>query len=256
MKKILLPIFCALFALTLSVGVVLAREDGSNDSSDGDSPISGSSGSSGSTNTSTPKPSTGPLKSAVVNTKNLRDATKQELETAKKKIELEREAAKKRFEQEREAAKDKFELEREEAKEKFEQERKDLKNKKFEKFLERIEKIIGNRSEALARLDLIASKIQSRIDKLKASGADVSAMQAALTACGSVKTAAAASIVDAGASVLSIDFNAPNAKELAQAQVSAIQQSNAALKSYHSCLTGVISQAPNSSGKGATGSAQ
>ncbi len=263
-KKIILPIFCALFVLALSVRAGLAKDGDSSGSSGGGSSNSGSSGSSGSTSggssgsndssggksdsantatASTPKPSTVNLK--PVDARNLRDAQEKELEADRKKFELERG---KKIEE--------FKNQREDFKKKLEQERKDLKDKRFEKVVTRLEKITGARREALARLDLIVGKIQSRIDKMKAAGADVSALQTALTACGSVKSAAAAAIADSESKVSTIDFNATNAKDLAKAQVSAIQQSNAALKSYHSCLTGVISQAPKTTQKGATGSAQ
>lgn len=227
MKKIILPIFCALFVLALSVSVVLAR--------DGES--------SGSSRNTSPKPNTGRL--GLPDTKNLRDAQEQELKADKAK-----------FEQERQKKIEEFKNKREDLKKKLEQDKKDLKDKRFEKVVMRFEKITGERREALARLDLIVSKIQSRIDKLKASGTDVAAMQAALSACSTTKAAASKAISDSEASVSSIDFNATNAKELAQAQVNAIHTSNQALKSYHSCLTGVISRAPKASGKGTTDSAQ
>ncbi|MDO8486888.1 MAG: hypothetical protein Q7S45_01140 [Candidatus Curtissbacteria bacterium] len=216
MKKIILPFFCALFVLALSVSVVLAEED---DSSGGNRVL-----------------------------KNAGTPSAQDKTTPKNVTD--------RFKQLREQKIEELKQKKEDLKAKLEQKKKELQDKRFGRFLDRIEKIMTARREALNRLDLIAGKIQTRIDKLKASGADVSAMQAALTACGSVKSAAAASIADAGVSVLSIDFNAANAKDLAQAQVSAIQQSNQALKSYHACLKDVISQAPNSREKGATGSAQ
>ncbi|GEM_PF-4734569 len=260
MKKIILPIFCALFLVTLSVSVVLAKDGDSGGSSGGSSSGSGSSGSSGSSdrksdsiNTSSGS-NTGGIRPP--DTRSLLDVQEKEREAAKKGFEKENEAAKHKFEQEREKKIEEFKNKREDLHKKLEQEKKDLKDKRFEKVVTRFEKITGARREALARLDLIVSKIQSRIDKLKASGADVSAMQAALTACGSVKSTAAAAITNSEAQVSTIDFNSANAKDIAQTQVAAIKQSNQALKSYHTCLKDVISKAPKSDGKGATGSAQ
>lgn len=214
MKKIILPIFCALFALTLSVGVVLASEDDDRDSAG-----------SGSANIS----------------------------NASSKLE----AVKAKFEKEREKKIGELESKKENIRNKLEQKKKDLKDKRFQGFLVRIEKILAERRDALNRLDLIAGKIQTRIDKLKAAGTDVSATQAALNACSTTKAAASKAISDSEASVSSIDLNAANAKDLAKAQVAAIQQGNSALKSYHSCLKNAAKSLPGTNDdKGATGSAQ
>ena len=141
-----------------------------------------------------------------------------------------------RFQERRELFADK----REELKSKLEQKQQELKNKRFEKALEKIKNILERRNEALERLDNIADKIQNRINKLKEKGVDTAAAEAALAACSAKKTEAASSIQSAEDGILGIDFNATNAKELAQAQVQAIQRGNEAVKSYHSCLVDVV----------------
>lgn len=173
-------------------------------------------------------------------TKNLREDTRN-LKTA---IKEDRKAALKNFKEERQQKIEELRIRKEELKKKFEEKRAELKDKRYEKFVERVEKITTARRQALERLDLIAQKIQARIDKLSASGADVSAMQAALDACQTVKSTASGSIDDSESGVSALDFNATNAKDLAQAQVSAIHSGNQALKSYHSCLKDVIKSAP------------
>lgn len=129
---------------------------------------------------------------------------------------------------------------RQETEEKLKEKRQVLKDKRYEKFLERIQKVLKNRSEHLQRLDNIHDKIQSRIDKLKARGIDVSSAQAALVACSDSKAAAQASIKSAEDGISNIDFNSTTAADQAKAQVKAIEQGNGAVKTYYDCLNGVL----------------
>lgn len=151
----------------------------------------------------------------------------------------------------REEIRDRLKVKRVELKERFEEKRKELKDKRFERVVERFQRIAQIRREALARLEALADKIQARIDKLEAAGVDVSAMQAGLDLCEATKLGANAAIDETENSSAAIDFDAAGAKGVAQSQVAAIRKSNGALKSYHTCLVNVIKSAPKAEGEGA-----
>ncbi|MEX2028087.1 MAG: hypothetical protein WD988_01130 [Candidatus Curtissbacteria bacterium] len=227
MKKFFPPIFCACFALIFCASAVFAQTNS----------IDGS-----------PKPTTRQdvldIRQDAQDVKTQRQETRAGIKDLRTTTVEERKAAGERFAAQREEKLQALKNRREELARKFQEKRAELLDRRYEKVVERIEKITTARRQALERLDLISQKIQLRIDKLAAEGRDVSAMQSALDACQTTKSTASVSIDEAETGVSALDFNATNAKDLAQAQVSAIQSSNQALKSYHACLTNVIKSAP------------
>ncbi|MBI2599115.1 hypothetical protein HYW40_02775 [Candidatus Curtissbacteria bacterium] len=226
MKKIFFASLVSILVLVFSVSVVLAQTEDKDPA----------------------KTRPGEVRREIRDTKkDARDTKKDARGEIREKREDIRDTRKER----REEIKERLQAKRVELKERFEKKRKELKDKRFERIVERFRKIANIRREALARLDALADKIQSRIDKLEEAGIDVSAMQAALDACEATKSGADAAIDDSENSSAAVDFDAANAKGLAQAQVAAIRQSNGALKSYHSCLVGVIKSSPKPEREGA-----
>lgn len=222
MRKVFSPVVSAVIIFIFSVTFVLATEDGSRM----DSTSSGQS------------------------------KKRLEMGDTRKEYRDKRQELHESFKEMREHKLEEFRQRTQELAEKFREKKEELKDKRYGKIIERLERIIGRRREALGRLETLAEKIQSRINKLKEKGVDVSAAQAALDSCGDVKNTSGDAIDDAQKGVEGIDFNATNAKEIAKAQVLAIHLSNQALRSYHRCLVEVIKSIPRSNKGGATESAE
>lgn len=102
-------------------------------------------------------------------------------------------------------------------------------------------KALEKLTNAVARLDRIANKIQKRINKLADKGVNVSSMQAALDDCADSKAAALAAIDAAKLKVEAISDNG-KADGTAKDAYAAVRSAKEAVFSYHKCLVGVLRQ--------------
>ena len=103
----------------------------------------------------------------------------------------------------------------------------------------RLAKILRRLDAASGRLDKIHDRIQARINKLKSSGVDTSASQAALDGCAAKKTAFQVAIADAKSKVAAIDQNSPDVKVQVKAAEDSIKTAKRALVDYYRCLVDV-----------------
>lgn len=104
---------------------------------------------------------------------------------------------------------------------------------------ERFGKVVEHLVKHEERLYKIAEKIQSRLDKAKEKGVDITTLQAALDSCNSQKPAIAAAITDASVKVEAIDTEGTNDGAIRAAQAS-IKGAKEKLVTYHKCLVGVV----------------
>lgn len=134
--------------------------------------------------------------------------------------------------------------------EKFRQSRENLRERvatrqaaSRQKVIERIKVVFGNildrLDKALARLDKIAERIATRIDKLKEKDVDTSAAEAKLADAEVAGAAAAGAISDAKLKVEQIDSSA-TVKDAVHAASEAVKGAKAALFSYHKALVAVL----------------
>ncbi|HLA03791.1 MAG TPA: hypothetical protein VJ065_01000 [Patescibacteria group bacterium] len=101
-------------------------------------------------------------------------------------------------------------------------------------------KILKRHEAALARLDKIAERIASRIDKLKARGVDTSQAEAALVSAEGLGANAAQSIEDAKLKVDAIDPESASVKDAVMTAKDAVKSAKQALKDYHQGLVKAI----------------
>src|SRR3989344_2830871 len=107
-------------------------------------------------------------------------------------------------------------------------------------------KILRRYNAALARLDKIAGKIATRIDKLKARGVDTSAAEAALLNAESKGSAAAVAIDSAQAQIDAIDPSSLTVKDAVHVARNAIGDAKRALREYHKALVNAITKLKSS----------
>lgn len=113
-----------------------------------------------------------------------------------------------------------------------------------QKVIERIKIVFGNildrLDKALARLDKIAERIATRIDKLKEKGVDTSAAEAKLADAEVMGAAAAGAISDAKLKVEQIDSSSLAVKDAVHAASEAVKGAKAALFDYHKALVAAL----------------
>lgn len=102
-------------------------------------------------------------------------------------------------------------------------------------------KALEKLTNAVARLDKIAEKIQKRINKLNEKGVDVSSMQASLDDCADSKAAALAAIDAAKLKVEAISDDG-KVDGTAKDAYGAVRSAREAVWNYHKCLVGVLRQ--------------
>jgi len=101
--------------------------------------------------------------------------------------------------------------------------------------------ILNRFNAALARLDKIAQRIATRIDKLKAKGVDTSAAEAALLRAEQKGSAAALAIANAKTQIAAIDTSLP-VKDAVHSAINSVRDAKKALKDYHKALVEAIRQ--------------
>lgn len=97
-------------------------------------------------------------------------------------------------------------------------------------------KVVKRLSAAHERLDKISARIQSKIDKLKAEGVDVSSAQAALDLCDAKSAAVGAGITDATSKIDAIDPNSTSVKDQVKAAEASVRSAKRSVGAYHKCL--------------------
>lgn len=142
---------------------------------------------------------------------------------------------------------EKMEEKREEIKERlatkaseFREKRKELVKRILTKALERL-------SHAVSRLDKIAGKIQSRIDKLSEKGVDLSAAQSTLDGCKTNAGDALNAISEAKTKVEAITDDG-NRDGTGRAAYDAVKAAKQAVWDYHKCLVEVLRQVKAAAG--------
>ncbi len=104
---------------------------------------------------------------------------------------------------------------------------------------DRLIKVLTHLDKVVLRLDAVAEKIQSRINRLKEKGIDVTKMQAGLDGCGTTKSAFVAAVSDAHGKVGAITDNG-EADGSARAALASVKTAFESGKAHHKCLVGVI----------------
>lgn len=107
-------------------------------------------------------------------------------------------------------------------------------------------RMLKKHEERLARLDAIAEKIATRIDKLKERGVNTSAATAKLATAEGLGTAAESALADAKTKVEAIDPNSSTPRDAVAAAKSAVQSSRQALMAYHKSLVEVLRELKSS----------
>ena len=92
----------------------------------------------------------------------------------------------------------------------------------------------------MARLDKIAQRIATRIDKLKARGVDTSSAESALLAAETKGLAAAAAIENAQAQIDAIDPTSASVRDAVHSARDAIGSAKKAVGEYHKALVSAI----------------
>lgn len=138
-----------------------------------------------------------------------------------------------------------------EKREEIQQRRQEVKDKVQERLDEvkqniaiRIKSIFGvfvrRLNAAQARLDKIAERIASRIDKLKAKGVDTTVMEQALANAEVKGAQSAQAIQEATATIEAIDTASMGARDSMKEAKEAVHGAKAALKEYHRALVATI----------------
>lgn len=129
---------------------------------------------------------------------------------------------------------------RQDVREKIATKQAQLREISVEKIKSVFSKILQRLNAALARLDNIAKRIATRIDKLKARGVDTASAEAALLNAESKGSAAAVAIENAQAQIDAIDPSSTTVKDAVHSAKNAIGGAKQALKSYHKALVEAI----------------
>jgi len=116
----------------------------------------------------------------------------------------------------------------------------ELKGKVVEKIKKVFLRILDRLNTAIKRLDKIADRIASRIDKLKAKGVNTSGAEAALLAAESKGSAAAVAIDNAKSQIDAIDAASSSVPDTVHTARNAVRDAKQALKDYHKSLVETI----------------
>lgn len=100
--------------------------------------------------------------------------------------------------------------------------------------------ILRRYQAALVRLDKIANRIASRIDKLKAKGVNTAAAEAKLAEAERLGAAAGVSIEDAKAKIEAIDASSLAVRDAVKLSREAVRSAKKALFEYHKALAAAI----------------
>lgn len=102
------------------------------------------------------------------------------------------------------------------------------------------ENILSRFDAALLRLDKIANRIASRIDKLSAGGVSTSAAQTALINAENLGANAKKSIDKAKSDVAAIDATSTTVRDAVHIAVGSVKEAKTALQAYHKSLVSVL----------------
>src|SRR3990167_6924562 len=133
----------------------------------------------------------------------------------------------------RESVRENIQQRRQDVREKIATKQAQLRERTVLKVKSVFSKILRRYNAALARLDKIAGKIATRIDKLKARGVDTSAAEAALLNAEGKGSAAAVSIENAQVQIEVIDPTSSTVRDAVHAARAAVGGAKDALKAYH-----------------------
>ena len=113
-----------------------------------------------------------------------------------------------------------------------------------QKIAERVKKIFAvilrRLNAALVRLDRIAERIATRIDKLNGRGVNTTAVEEALTSAEVLGASAAQAVGEASAAIEAIDTTDLSVREAMHAAKNAVGAAQDALKAYHKGLVAAI----------------
>lgn len=117
------------------------------------------------------------------------------------------------------------------------------------------ENILSRFDAALLRLDNIANRMATRIDKLKAKGVDTVAAQAALVQAETAGANAKQAIDKAKLDIRAIDASSTTVKDVVHSAVNSVKAAKAALKSYQVALVLALRNLKSAQGlrEGSTG---
>ena len=117
------------------------------------------------------------------------------------------------------------------------------------------ENILSRFDAALLRLDNIANRIASRLDKLSAGGVNTSAAQAALLNAENLGASAKKSIDKAKLDVAAIDASSATVRDAVHTAVASVKSAKTALQSYQKSLVTALRnlKAVNNSKEGSSG---
>ncbi len=117
------------------------------------------------------------------------------------------------------------------------------------------ENILSRFDTALLRLDNIANRIASRLDKLSAGGVNTSAAQAALLNAENLGASAKKSIDKAKSDVAAIDASSATVRDAVHTAVASVRDAKVALQSYHKSLVTALRnlKSLNNSKEGSSG---
>lgn len=102
--------------------------------------------------------------------------------------------------------------------------------------------ILNRFNAALGRLDKIAQRIASRIDKLKAKGVNTAGAEAALASAEQKGSAAALAISNAKSQIEAVDASSSSVRDAVHSAVNATRDAKQALKDYHKALVEALRQ--------------
>lgn len=116
----------------------------------------------------------------------------------------------------------------------------ELKEKAIDRIKSIFTKILMRLNAALVRLDRVADRIASRIDKLQARGVDTSLAEAALLGAEPLGAAAQVAIDNAALEIEGIDSANTSVRDAANAARVVVRNAKDALKAYHKGLVAAI----------------
>ena len=138
---------------------------------------------------------------------------------------------------------------REEIKEDILEKKTEIREKRATHIKEKFSLVLKRYVAADERLDKISEKIQTRINKFKDRGIDVTSAQTALDSCDTNDAAVANAILIATSSVEALDPSSEDIRSQVDAAHNSLKNVRQALRNYHKCLRSTLpiigSIAPN-----------
>lgn len=133
-----------------------------------------------------------------------------------------------------------FKEKKEQVREKFASKSAELRQKRADHIKKVLSLVLERLVAASERLDKIAQRIQTRIDKIKDRGVDVSAAQAALDSCDSKVASVTSALAIAKTGVDSLNPDGAEFKSQVEAARSFLKNVKLALLDYHTCLRNTL----------------